>query len=85
MLDARVVQAVADGHFHIYTANLASQGMELLTGVPFGTLAPHDYAADTVLGMAQRTLQAYRQACESPRETSGRRRLHKTLIDSKKH
>jgi predicted ATP-dependent protease len=85
MLDARVVQAVADGHFHIYTADLASQGMELLTGVPFGTLTPHDYAADTVLGMAQRTLQAYRQACEAPRETSGRRRLHKTQLDAKKH
>ena len=38
MLDRRVVEAVAQGRFHIYTAELASEGMELLTGLPFGAL-----------------------------------------------
>lgn len=71
MLDARVVAAVAEGRFHIYTANLASEGMELLTGMPFGSLnAQQLYPLDTVLGRAQQTLQDYRLACEvlgSPR------------------
>jgi hypothetical protein len=38
--------------------------MELLTGVRFGELGAQGYAGDTVLGRAQRTLQAYRRACE---------------------
>ncbi|MBI5259871.1 MAG: AAA family ATPase [Burkholderiales bacterium] len=65
MLSPRVVQAVQAGRFHIHTADLASEGMELLTGVRFGSLGPGGYPADTVLGRAQATLQAYRRACES--------------------
>jgi len=77
MLDARVVEAVALGRFHIYTATQASEGMELLTGVRFGSLEVGGYAADTVLGMAQKTLQKYRHACENldshPPERHGRK------------
>jgi predicted ATP-dependent protease len=65
MLDTRVVEAVALGRFHIYTAAQASEGMELLTGVRFGSLQVGGYPADTVLGMAQKTLQKYRHACEN--------------------
>ncbi len=75
MLDANVVQAVAQGQFHIYTADLASDGIELLTGMRFGTLQGPDYPADTILGRAQRTLQSYRQACEVPRLATAARRL----------
>jgi len=64
MLASRVVQAVAQGRFHIYTAEHAGEGMELLTGARFGELGPQGYPSDTVLGRAQRTLQAYRRACE---------------------
>jgi len=64
MLDARVVEAVAQGRFHIWTAERASEGMELLTGRDFGTLGPQGYPADSVLGRAQKTLQDYRRACE---------------------
>lgn len=64
MLDARVVQAVAQGRFHIYTASHASDGMALLTGVAFGTLELGGYGPDTVLGRAQKTLQKYRLACD---------------------
>ena len=74
MLDARVVEAVAQGRFHIYTAELASQGMELLTGVRFGTLELGGYGAETVLGKAQRTLQKYRQACDGPEPHLNERR-----------
>jgi len=77
MLDAGVVEAVALGRFHIYTATQASEGMELLTGVRFGSLDVGGYAADTVLGMAQKTLQKYRHACENldthPPERHGRK------------
>jgi predicted ATP-dependent protease len=63
MLDAAVVQAVADGLFHIHVADCVGEGMALLTGLPFGTLGPSGYAPDTVLGHAQKTLQRFRRAC----------------------
>ena len=63
MLEPRVVDAVAQGRFHIYTAEQAGDGMELLTGRSFGTLGPDGYAPDSVLGCAQQTLQDYRRAC----------------------
>jgi len=65
MLDRRVVAAVAQGRFHIYTAELASEGMELLTGLSFGELGAGGYPPDTVLGRAQKTLQDYRKACQA--------------------
>jgi len=64
MLDERVVQAVADGRFHIHVANTASEGMALLTGMPFGVLGVGGYEASSVLGHAQKTLQRFRHACE---------------------
>jgi predicted ATP-dependent protease len=72
MLAPHVVEAVAQGRFHVYTAELAGDGMALLTGKTFGTLGPQGYPADTVLGRAQRTLQDYRRACQalSPRKPS---------------
>jgi len=83
MLDPRVVDAVAQGRFHIYTANWASDGMTLLTGVPFGSLEGQDYPADTVLGRAQRALQAYRHACEEPRPAKAARRLRKSHAETR--
>ncbi len=77
MLDPRVIEAVAQGRFHIYTADLASQGMELLTGKSFGQLTGHEYPGDSVLGLAQKTLQDYRLACEKPRAANTPRRLQK--------
>jgi predicted ATP-dependent protease len=65
MLDAHVVQAVERGRFHIYAADDAGEGMELLTGVKFGALdASNKYPADSVLARAQKTLQDYRKACQ---------------------
>ena len=65
MLDRKVVEAVANGLFHIHTAEHASEGMELLTGCPFGAADEAGvYPPDSVLGKAQRTLLAYRRACQ---------------------
>ena len=65
MLDRRVVEAVEQGRFHIWTAARVSEGMELLSGLSFGERGPGGYAADTVLGRAQKTLQEYRLACQA--------------------
>ncbi len=66
MLEPRVVAAVEQNLFHIYTAAHVSEGLELLTGHVSGMpLAAGDYARDSVLGRAQSTLQAYRRACQA--------------------
>ncbi len=65
MLDRQIAQAVAQGLFHIHTAEHVSDGMELLTGCPFGVAdEAGDYPSDSVLGNAQKTLLAYRRACQ---------------------
>ena len=73
MLERKVVEAVAKGLFHIYTADHVSTGMELLTGSPFGVADEKgDYPPGSVLGHAQKTLLAYRRAShltEHPKST----------------
>ena len=69
MLDTEVQEAVTQGRFHIYTVEHVSQGMELLSGLPFGTQTPcaptpeAPYPADSILGRAESTLLNYRRAC----------------------
>jgi predicted ATP-dependent protease len=65
MLERRVVEAVAQGRFQIWTADSAGEGMELLCGQRFGELGAGGYPAETVLGRAQKTLQDYRKACQA--------------------
>ena len=66
MLASDVVEAVAQGRFHIHTAEHMGEGLELLSGLPAGERADSgDYPADTLLGRAQKTLQAYRRACQA--------------------
>jgi len=88
MLDAAVVQAVAQGRFHIHVADQVSQGMALLTGVAFGALGPGGYASDTVLGRAQATLRRFRLACEPLRSQllrdRGRERVHERAGKNRK-
>ena len=65
MLDSKVIEAVAHGLFHIHSAEHASEGMELLTGCPFGVADEAGvYPAGSVLGEAQRALVAFRRACQ---------------------
>ena len=66
MLEHRIVEAVAQGIFHIYTAEHVSEGIELLTGLPAGSAnATGNYPRGSVLGHAQKTLRAYRRACQA--------------------
>jgi len=73
MLEHRVIAAVEQGKFHIYTAEHISAGLELLMGLPAGKEdGAGDYPHGSVLGRAQKTLNAYRRACqasEHPKET----------------
>jgi predicted ATP-dependent protease len=65
MLEPAVVDAVRKGLFHIHTAEHVSDGIELLTGCPSGmTSATGEHNHDSVLGRAQKTLQAFRRACQ---------------------
>src|SRR5450830_74797 len=65
MLERELVEAVSRGLFHIYTAEHASEGIALLTGFSSGMpMGASGYAQDSVLGHAQKTLQAYRRACQ---------------------
>jgi predicted ATP-dependent protease len=65
MLDSKVVDAVANGLFHIHTAEHAGEGMELLSGWVFGVAdEAGSYPPDCILGKAQSTLLAYRRACQ---------------------
>ena len=74
MLEPRVVEAVAQGLFHIHTAEHVSEGIELLTGIPAGVLnAAGRYPHDSVLGHAQKTLQAFRHACHAAEHPAGRK------------
>ncbi|MDO9006887.1 MAG: ATP-binding protein [Thiobacillus sp.] len=65
MLAPQLVDAVAQGRFHIHAAERVSEGIELLTGVVMGELngAGH-YPHDSVLGHAQDALMAFRRACQ---------------------
>jgi len=65
MLSPPVVEAVAQGRFHIHVAAHASEGASLLSGVPFGELGEGGYAPTTLLGRVQATLIAYRLACQA--------------------
>ena len=78
MLEPRVVEAVAQGRFHIHTAAHVSEGIELLTGIPSGELnAAVHYPHDSVLGHAQDTLLAFRRACQAQEHPKlSRRHFH---------
>ena len=63
MLRPDVVQAIADGHFHIQAIDTVEDGIELLTGIPAGNLdAKGDYPDHTVYGAVQARLQRFREA-----------------------
>jgi predicted ATP-dependent protease len=76
MLESKVVEAVARGLFHIYTAEHANEGIELLTGVPAGIAnEAGNYPHGSVLGHAQKNLQAFRRACHAPEHPKAGRKL----------
>lgn len=65
MLSRKVIDAVDQGLFHIYTAEHVSEGIELLTGLPAGVADEEgNYPQGSVLGHAQQTLLAFHHACQ---------------------
>lgn len=81
MLDDEVVDAVSKGMFHIYAISHMQEGLELLSGLPAGISSDTElheitnYPQDTVLGYAQKTLRAYRMACQQTPQRA--KTLHK--------
>jgi predicted ATP-dependent protease len=65
MLDDRVVQAVAQGRFHIHAVSTVAEGMGLLSGLPWGERGPNGYPPASLLGRAQARLRRYRQALDA--------------------
>ncbi|WP_028585737.1 Lon protease family protein [Desulfogranum mediterraneum] len=69
MLDQQVVEAVAQGLFHIHTVEHVSEGLELLSGEPAGQASTRGiFPRSSALGRAQKTLQAYRKACQASQD-----------------
>ena len=71
ILDDNVIHAVSQNTFHIYAISHMYDGLELLSGLPAGIgdsiealQEVINYPQDTVLGHAQKTLRAYRIACQ---------------------
>ncbi len=65
MLDERVVEAVAQGRFHVHAISTVAEGMTLLSGLPWGEWGPSGYPPGSVLGRAQARLRRYRQAMDA--------------------
>lgn len=78
MLDRAVVEAVAAGRFHIHTAAHVGEGLALLTGLDSGLDEPHapaaPYPPESLLGRCERSLRAYREACQQAAASPRRRR-----------
>ena len=85
MLAPHVVEAVARGDFHVYTADRIAEGMEMLAGVSAGELnsAGH-YPHDSVLGHAQDALLAFRRACQMQEHPKTSRRHFRTGEQAKR-
>jgi predicted ATP-dependent protease len=65
MLSRKVIEAVDQGMFHIYTAEHVSEGIELLIGLPAGVADEEgEYPHGSVLGHAQQTLLDFHHACQ---------------------
>ena len=65
MLDERVVEAVAQGRFHVHAIGTVAEAMTLLSGLPWGEPGPSGYPAASVLGRAQTRLRRYRLAVDA--------------------
>jgi predicted ATP-dependent protease len=67
MLNHKVIAAVEEGLFNIYTMEHVIEGLELLTNFPAGSIElgrTIGYSSDTVLGSAQKALLIFRRACQ---------------------
>ena len=70
MLEPHIAQAVAQGRFHIYTANHVGDGIALLTGCAPGVDAVSMTAEEgSVIARAEQTLRRFRRACQAAART----------------
>jgi predicted ATP-dependent protease len=72
MLAEDVVEAVAEGRFHIYAVRTVEEGIETLTGVAAG--APDEdgsYPAESVFGRVADRLEAIREALKEEKDEKG--------------
>lgn len=70
MLDDEVVQAVAEGSFHIWSVATVEEGIEVLTGIPAGReLSPGRYEEGSVFQLAAAALDAM----QPPEEGAGKK------------
>ena len=69
MLTEEVVEATEAGQFHIYAVTTVEEGIELLTGVPAGTLQEDGtYPEETLFGRVVARLEAIRESLESKKD-----------------
>jgi predicted ATP-dependent protease len=58
MLKQGVIDAVAEGRFHVHAVETIAEGIEILTGIPHGTRSDDGaYPPETIGGMVQRRLR----------------------------
>lgn len=77
MLSAPVLEAVRQGSFHIHVARTVGEGMSLLTGLPYGEWGANGYPPQSLLARVEKTLQAYRRACQEASQGLSRRRARR--------
>ena len=72
MLREEIIQAVRDGQFHIYSVGAIDEGIEILTGKPFGELTSDgEYPEGTVNHAVILKLGEYAKGLEPPEEEDG--------------
>ena len=75
MLDEEVVEAVADGTFHVYPIVTVEEGIELLTGTPAGERTEDGtYPEGTVFARIQERVDAMREAQKEEEEEEGEKK-----------
>ena len=66
MLSHEILEAVQQGQFRIYASELATESLELLTGLPAGQANARGlYPKTSLFGQVQRTLSQYNRACNA--------------------
>ncbi|MBM3250443.1 MAG: ATP-dependent protease [Candidatus Omnitrophica bacterium] len=69
MLKDEVIEAVAQGKFHVYSVETIDEGIEILTGVEAGKLSPDgSYPKDTVNYRVNEKLKAYADLSEQAKK-----------------
>lgn len=89
MLKPEVVAAVAENKFHIYAVNTVGEGMEILTGLPAGTLNKNgQYPAKSVNGLVAKRLNDFfkksQEADKNSKSSKPTKKTNKTLKKGRK-